>query len=92
MLTQLQQLETALAKERQAQAEENNTLDDASYQRVRKEMDTIRDRIAVMAKTRQLKTEAGSSIRADEERREQDAKIDKFLQERFGDKTKAEAD
>jgi predicted nucleic acid-binding Zn-ribbon protein len=90
MATELQQLETALEKERQAQAQAENTLDDASYRRLRKEMDNIQDRIKVMAKVRELKSAVNSPVRADEERREHDAQIDTYIDNRFGAKTKTE--
>jgi len=85
MATELQQLETALEKERQAQAEAENTLDDANYRRIRKEMDNIHNRIKVIGAVRKLKAESGDSVRANEERREENAKIDAFLDARFGD-------
>jgi len=90
MATELQQLETALEKERQAQAQAENTLDDASYRRLRKEMDNIHDRIKVMAKVRDLKKAVDSPVRAEEERREHETKIDSYIDNRFGSKDKAE--
>jgi septal ring factor EnvC (AmiA/AmiB activator) len=45
MATELQKLETALAEERQAQAQAEATLDDAGYLRIRKDMESVRDRI-----------------------------------------------
>jgi hypothetical protein len=86
MLTELQQLETALAQERQAQANEANTLNDGNYIKLRKEMDSIRDRIKVMQHKRDLKREVQGPVRANEERQEQDAKIDRFIENRFGDR------
>jgi chromosome segregation ATPase len=86
MMTELQRLETALASERQAQAAENNTLDDASYQKLRKEMNSVRDRIEVLKQKRVLKGEAESPVRATEQRKEQEEAIDRYLDARFGDK------
>jgi chromosome segregation ATPase len=86
MKTELERLENALAQERQAQAQENNTLDDASYQKLRKEMDSVRDRIEILKTKRALKGEVESPIRAAEQRKEQDAAIDRYLETRFGDK------
>jgi hypothetical protein len=90
MATELQQLETSLAKERQAQAESENTLDEASYLRIRKEMDAIGTRIRVMTKERELKNEVNSPIRSDEKKRDDDAKLDKYLDTRFGDKAEGQ--
>jgi hypothetical protein len=87
MATELQVLETALAKERQAQAEENSTLDDAAYRRLREEMDRIGTRIKVMTRERELRKEVSSPVRAAEERKEQDAKDDQYLNDRFGGKS-----
>jgi septal ring factor EnvC (AmiA/AmiB activator) len=87
MSTELQNLETALAEERQAQAQAESTLDDANYQRIRKDMDTIRDKIELLKTKRELKGEASNGpVRASEKRRTEDAKIDKFLETRFGQK------
>src|SRR5262249_3053957 len=87
MATELQRLETALAHERQIQAEQQATLDDASYIELRKSVDAIRDKIELMKTKRELKGEAKSGpVRAAEVQREQDAKPDKYLEPRFGDK------
>jgi chromosome segregation ATPase len=85
MATELQRLETALAKERQAQAQADNTLDDASYIRLNKEIESIRDRISVMTGKRKLELEVNSPIQEAEKKRDRDAKLDKYLDTRFGD-------
>jgi len=87
MATELQKLETALAEERQAQAQQRNTLDDANYLRIRKDLDTLKDRIDVLKTKRELKGEAnGGPVRATEERRDNEARIDAYINERFGNK------
>jgi peptidoglycan hydrolase CwlO-like protein len=87
MSTELQNLETALAEERQAQAQAESTLDDASYQRIRKDMDTIRDKIELLKTKRELKGEASNGpVRVIEKQRAEDIKIDKYLDTRFGGK------
>jgi hypothetical protein len=85
MKTELERLETALAQERQNQAAEQNTLDDASYQKLRKDLDSVRDKMEVLKQKRVLKGEVDGPVRADEQRKEQDAAIDNFLKDRFGD-------
>jgi len=86
MLTELQRLETALVEERQAQAQEAGTLNDASYLKLRKDMDSVRDRIEVLKEKRKLKGEVGGPATRVEERKEDNAKIDNFIESRFGDK------
>jgi hypothetical protein len=86
MKTELERLETALAQERQNQAMEQNTLDDASYQKLRKDVDSVRDKMEVLKQKRVLKGEVDGPVRADEQRKEQEAAIDRFLNERFSDK------
>jgi len=86
MKTELERLETALAAERQAQALEQNTLDDASYQKLRKDLDSVRDKLEVMKQKQVLKGEIDGPVRAAEQRKEQEAAIDRFLNERFAEK------
>jgi len=86
MMTELQRLETALAAERQAAAAENNTLYDASYQKIRKDMDRVSDRIKVLKEKRTLKGDVEGPVRAAEQRKEQEEAIDRYLDARFGDK------
>jgi len=85
MATDLQKLETALAEERQAQAVSESTIDDSNYRQIRKDMDSIRDRINVLKKKRELKGEfapAADTSKATE----QDTQADKYLETRFGDR------
>jgi peptidoglycan hydrolase CwlO-like protein len=87
MSTELQNLETVLAEERQAQAQAESTLDDAAYQRIRKDMDSIRDKIELLKTKRELKGEASNGpVRVREKQRAEEAKIDKYLETRFGAK------
>jgi len=87
MATELQKLETALAEERQIQAQSQNTLDDADYLRIRKDMDSIRDKIEFLKTKRELKGEAvNGPVRATELKREQETKLDKAIEARFGAK------
>jgi len=86
MKTELERLETALVQERQNQAAEQNTLDDASYQKLRKDVDSVRDKMEVLKQKRVLKGEVDGPVRIDEQRKEQEAAIDRFLNERFSDK------
>jgi len=93
MATELQKLETALAEERQAQAQAEATLDDAGYQRIRKDMDSIRDKIEFIKTKRELKGEAGDGpVRINEKQRDEDAKLDKYLETRFGGKKEVVSD
>jgi len=85
MATDLQKLETALAEERQAQAVSESTIDDSNYRQIRKDMDSIRDRINVLKKKRELKGEFAPA--ADTSKvTEQDTQADKYLETRFGDR------
>jgi len=86
MRTELVRLETALTQERQAQAAEEHTLDDASYRNLRKEVDAVKDRIEVLKQKRVLRGDVESPIRATEQRKEQEQAIDNYLNARFGDK------
>jgi len=86
MVTELQQLETAWEKERQAQAQEERTVDDSNYRRIRRDIDATRDRINVKAKTRELKAEVSSPVRADEET----ASTRRNLESRLGARDKAD--
>jgi len=88
MATELQRLETDLAEQRHAQAREAATLDDAGYLKIRKDMDSIRDRIEFIKKKHELKTQVNGNgaVQVDQERREKEAKIDNFIENRFGDK------
>jgi septal ring factor EnvC (AmiA/AmiB activator) len=93
MAAELTKLETALAEERQAQAQAESTLDDANYQRIRKDMNSVRDRIEFLKTKRELKGEAvNGPVRATEKQRDEDAKLDKYLETRFGSKKEVVSD
>jgi hypothetical protein len=90
MRTELQRLETALAEERQAQAASECTIDDGGYRQIRKDMDSVRDRINVLKKKRELRGEFQQPT-VDPKVSEQDTQADKFLETRFGDKKEVAA-
>jgi len=79
--TELDRLETKLTVEKQAQARAKNTLNDAGYLRIEDELSAVRERIETMTDKRELMDEIRSrnASRAAQKRREQDARIDKFL-------------
>jgi len=85
MATELQRLETALAEERQAQAASESTIDDSGYRQIRKDMDSVRDRINVLKKKRELKGEFAPPVETNKPT-EQDVQADKYLDTRFSDK------
>jgi chromosome segregation ATPase len=85
MSTELQRLETALAEERQAQAASESTIDDGNYRQIRKAMDSVRDRINVLKKKRELRGEFSPATETNQPS-EQDVQADKYLDARFSDK------
>jgi chromosome segregation ATPase len=86
MATALQQLETALAEERHAQAASQSTINDRAYQQLKADMESVRDRIEVLKKKRQLRGEL--KLEDNQSRTNQrDAQADKFLETRFGGKS-----
>lgn len=85
MKTELQRLETALAEEREAQAAEDNTLDDGNYRKIRKEMNSVRDRIQKLKNIRQLKGEVNDPVERSEEVSKKKAELQKFIDKEFGD-------
>lgn len=87
MATELQRLETALAEERHAQAASESTIDDSGYRQLRKDMESVRERIDVLKKKRELRGEVRISTQ-DDQSRERDNQADKFLDARFGKPTK----
>lgn len=89
MATQLQQLETALAEERHSQAASESTIDDTKYRQLRKDMESVKEKIEVLKKKRELRGEL--SIQTRNEQAERDTKADKYLEERFGNKVKEAA-
>jgi hypothetical protein len=91
MSTILQRLETSLAEERHAQAASESTIDDSSYRRLRQDMESVRDRIEVLKKKRELRGELRVNTK-DDQARERDTQADKFLDARFGKTTKEVVD
>jgi len=85
MAADLQTLETLLAEERQAQAARESTIDDSGYQRVRQDMTSLRERIEVLKKKRQLRGETlGGPIEEAEKVQQERAKRDRWVETRFG--------
>jgi septal ring factor EnvC (AmiA/AmiB activator) len=85
METELTRLQAALAKEREAQARSASQVDDSNYAKVRADINAVRERIKVMENVRKLRGESTSGpIRAVEEAKEQDSKLDSALEARFG--------
>jgi hypothetical protein len=91
MATDLQRLETALAEERHSQAASESTIDDAGYQKLKKDMDSVRDRIEVLKKKRELRGETRITPN-DEQAKQRDQAADKYIDSRFGKKTTEVAD
>lgn len=83
MATELQRLETALAEERHAQAASESTIDDSGYRKLRKDMESVRERIEVLKKKRELRGELKITSK-DEQTRVRETQADKFLESRFG--------
>jgi len=89
MKTELVRLQAALAKERLAQTQGEGQLDDSNYSRVRQDIEAVRERVKVMENVRTLRGESSRGpIRATEDAKAQDNKIDKYLETRFGKPTK----
>jgi hypothetical protein len=87
MATELQELETALAEERQAEAQEQSTLDDAAYLRLRKDIEATKDKIEFLRTKRTLKHKSDNGpVRSKELKREQESKLDKAIDARFAPK------
>jgi len=78
MATELQRLETALAEERHAQAAAESTIDDSGYQRVRGDMEAVKERLEVLKTKRVLRGELKIST-PDDKVRERDTQADKYL-------------
>jgi len=87
MLNDLQRLETALAEERQAQASNESSIDDASYRKIRKDMESVRDRVNVLKMSRELRGELRVP-QVDERKTQQTKETDQFIEARFGDAPK----
>lgn len=86
MATELQRVETALSEERRVQAQQDATLDDASYRKLTTEINSVREQIELLKKKRELRgVVTDGPIRAAEQQREQDAKLKARIERRLGD-------
>lgn len=86
MLTELERMRTDLAKERQVQASENKTIATPGFEKVRKDMDRVRDRVEELKMRRELKGDVDGPVRSHERRKKELDEIDRYLDTRFGDK------
>jgi septal ring factor EnvC (AmiA/AmiB activator) len=84
MSNELQRLETALAEERHAQAANESSIDDAGYRKIRKDMESVRDRVNILKKSRELRGELRVP-QADDRKTQQTKETDQFIESRFGD-------
>jgi len=84
MAAELQRLETALAEERHAQAASESTIDDSGYRKLRKDMESVRERIDILKTKRELRGELRPDTVKSEQVRERDVQADKYLETRFG--------
>ena len=87
MLNDLQRLETELALERQAQATNESSIDDAGYRKIRKDMEGVRDRVNILKKSRELRGELRVP-QADDRKTQQTTETDQFIEARFGEAPK----
>jgi len=90
MVADLERLEAQLVEERHAQAACESCIDDSSYQAIRKDMESVRDRIEVLKKKRELRGEIPLPEVANERQKAQNTEADQFLEARFGDAPKKE--
>jgi len=88
MRADLERLQLAIEQERQAQAEAANAPDDAHYLRIRSQMEEVSNKIRVEQQKRMLKGEVDTPVRAAEQKKEQDAALERSLDNRFSDKNK----
>lgn len=84
MRTELQRLENALLRERQAQVKSKVAADDGGLGGVRRDLETLKHRVRVMQKTREVQgsTDEGPVRRA-QAAKQREANIDNFLQNRY---------
>jgi len=90
MAADLETLEAALIQERHAQAASESCIDDSSYRAIRKDMESVRDRIEVLKKKRELRGEIRLPEVANERQKAQNTEADQFLETRFGDAPRKE--
>lgn len=89
MKTRLQTLAAKLERERRLQNQGSIAIDDSRYAALNKQLDELDDRISTMEIKREMKGQAGKGpIRAQEEAKEEQKKLDKLAEERFGNGVK----
>jgi len=87
LITRLEKLEARLDSEKQREALDSDTINDASYLKVAKDVEKAEERMSVNEEKRKLKSEAEGPVRAAEERKQKESEIDEFLKDpRFDDK------
>jgi chromosome segregation ATPase len=85
MKNDLIRLETALAEQRTASAQSSVVVDDSKYSRLRKEIEDIRDEIAVREHKLKLRGQSTRGpIKAAQEAKERESKLDRAIDARFG--------
>jgi len=89
MKTRLQTLAAKLERERRLQNQGSLAIDESRYAALNKQLDELEDRIGTMEIKRDLKGQTGKGpIRAQEEAKEEQKKLDKLAEDRFGQGTK----
>lgn len=83
MTADLERLEADLVAERSVDASHENTLDDSKYRKLREEMESVRDRIEVLKKKRELRGDFRIP-EASSRKQKQTAEAEQFLEARFG--------
>jgi len=87
MKVRLQTLAAKLERERRLQNQGSIAVDDSRYATLNKQLDELEDRIASMEIKRDMKGQTGKGpIRAQEEAKEEQKKLDRLAEERFGGK------
>jgi len=87
MKARLQELAAQLERERRLQSASSVVVDGNRYSALNKQMDELKDRIDALSIKREMKGQAGpSSIRAQEEAREEQKRLHKQAEARFGNK------
>jgi len=85
MSVKLSTLEKELAQERRLQSQTQVTLDDSQYNRLNKEIEELENRVEDMKTKRELRGQSTRGpIRAQEEAKEEQKKLDKLADDRFG--------
>jgi len=85
MKTRLQTLAAKLERERRLQNQSSIAIDDSRYATLNKQLDELEDRIESMEIKRDMKGQSGKGpIRAQEEAKEEQKRLDKLAEERFG--------